>query len=396
LKRLLLVTTQIFAPVGHREKALVQILKRHFDCRIVTLAPPRFMHADAAERSPLSLLATWVSRVARGWDGIIGEHDDIVTVARPPLPLSLKPPLIEPPLAHAIGEQLRQYRFDATMAFAPLAGSALLKAVDGRDLPIIYDDSDRYEYFYPDPVSRSYIRRKEATILRAADLVFSAGFKMGDTASAIRGKAVNILTNGIYYDRFSRIEPDFDQHPTLLYLGSFEPWMGIDRAVAALQHLPGEFSLRLIGDGRMAARLKSQTRRAGLTDRVEFTGMVKPEQVAGLMSQASIGVALYPDIPLMKNAFTLKLLEYMAAGLPVLTTGVGDASTIVELSGSGAICGHTPQEAAQAILNLTADREKLREMSERGRRFAADYDWDIVGREMVGSINKLIAGPNYS
>lgn len=390
MKRLLLVATQLFAPVGHREKALVQILKRHFDCRIVTLAPPRFMYPDAAERSAAVLLGGWLARAVTGWRGIVSEHHQVVTVARPPLPLSIKPPLIEPPLVRAIADQLKQGRFDAAMAFAPLAGSALLKACADNDLPIIYDDSDRYEHFYPDPISRSFIGRKEAAILRAADLVFSAGYKMGETAAAIRGKPVQILTNGIYYDRFSRIEPDFETSPTLLYLGSFEPWMGIDRAIATLQFLPREFKLRLIGDGRTAARLKKQTRRSGLVDRVEFTGMVTPEQVAPLMSRAMLGVALYPDTPLMENAFTLKLLEYMAAGLPVITTGVGDASTIVEKSGGGVVCGHDARDAARAVLALAADRDLLRKMSARGRRFAADYDWELVGRGMVGGIEKLL------
>jgi glycosyltransferase involved in cell wall biosynthesis len=75
--------------------------------------------------------------------------------------------------------------------------------------------------------------------------------------------------------------------------------------------------------------------------------------------------------------FSIKLIESFACGVPVVSVESSEAFLITE-SGAGLICPR--HDLSPAVLALLKDSPRRNNMAERGRCFAADYDWDRIAR----------------
>lgn len=85
------------------------------------------------------------------------------------------------------------------------------------------------------------------------------------------------------------------------------------------------------------------------------------------LASADIGVSWIPDDDWSRGKCGLKLLQYMAAGLPVVANPVGVQKSIVE-DGKTGFLASTEQEWIQAVGRLVRDRQLRQRMGLAGRR----------------------------
>lgn len=172
--------------------------------------------------------------------------------------------------------------------------------------------------------------------------------------------------------------------PTVVFLGSFRAWHGVLDAVRASNFLAGQgraCHFLFIGDGpqRAAAeRLASRWR-----EQFTFTGAVPYDDVPSLLAQASVAVAPFNTAahPALRAAgffwSPLKVFEYMAAALPVVTINIPPLNQIVRHGIEGLLYpeGDTGALAA-AIAYLLDHPDEARAMGARGReRVTAHFSW---------------------
>ncbi len=93
-----------------------------------------------------------------------------------------------------------------------------------------------------------------------------------------------------------------------IYVGGLDPIYHIEEMVESMEHLD-DWSLVIIGTGSLNEFTRTAAEQMG---NVEFLGTVPHEDVPGYLHLADVGLCLVDD------ARTLKVLEYMAAGLPVV------------------------------------------------------------------------------
>ena len=113
-------------------------------------------------------------------------------------------------------------------------------------------------------------------------------------------------------------------------------------------------------------------------DRVRFLGPVPRADVLRAMDNARVGIVLNHPRPNYLDAYSTKMFEYMARGLPVVCSNfplwtriVGDAECGI------AVDPHSPPAIADAIRTLNEDPELARRMGENGRRAIAEhYNWE--------------------
>jgi glycosyltransferase involved in cell wall biosynthesis len=174
------------------------------------------------------------------------------------------------------------------------------------------------------------------------------------------------------------------QRPMVVFLGSFRAWHGVldfVRAAGMLADQQIDAQFVLVGDGPLRAEAERLAER--WPGRFTFTGAVPYERVPAILSQAVIGVAPFNTAPhpaLRAAGFfwsPLKVYEYMAAGLPVVTANIAPLNQVVR-DGLEGVLFHEGDVAglAAAIGWLLGHAVAAAAMGERARaRVTASYSW---------------------
>ncbi len=189
-----------------------------------------------------------------------------------------------------------------------------------------------------------------------------------------------------------------DRPPTLVFLGSFRHWHGVTDFVQAAgrlieQGFAGTFML--IGDG--PERAEAQRLAAAYpAERFHWCGSVDHTQVPALLAQATVGVAPFNPArhPALQAAgffwSPLKIYEYMAAGLPVVTARIPPLDITIRPGQEGELfTAGDISDLARAMRSVAESAERAA-MGQRARaRVVEHYSWarhcanlEMILREM--------------
>jgi len=111
------------------------------------------------------------------------------------------------------------------------------------------------------------------------------------------------------------------------------------------------------------------------------------ESEATMFGSFDIGIMPLPDGPYTRAKAGFKLLQYMAAGLPVIASPIGANRSIVERSGAGLLAS-SASEWEEALRTLAGDTALRSEMGRRGRLFVESFDVP----SQAATIARLLAG----
>jgi glycosyltransferase involved in cell wall biosynthesis len=167
--------------------------------------------------------------------------------------------------------------------------------------------------------------------------------------------------------------------PLVVFAGRLASNKGLHHLVpafAALREGHPDARLVLAGEDQdQRARLEALARKAGVADRVHFTGHLDEATYRSALAAADVFV-----LPSEWEAFGIVLVEAMACGVPCVATRVGGAPDVVQDGVTGRVVPYGDEAAlAQAIGGLLDDRPLAARMGEAGRaRAFKEYSWDAV------------------
>jgi len=113
----------------------------------------------------------------------------------------------------------------------------------------------------------------------------------------------------------------------------------------------------------------------------------EPESI----SNFDIGIMPLPQTPYAAGKCGLKILQYMAAGVPVIASAVGVNQTIIE-DGVNGILVHNPNDWAEALERLLTDQDLREKLGRAGRqRVESGYSTEAWGPKLVALYKDLAA-----
>ncbi len=272
-----------------------------------------------------------------------------------------------------------------------MSGLAALRAVGELGLPLLHT------YHALGTVKRRHQRLADTSPPKRIAHETEVGLGCDRVIATCRDEVVELGRMGIPAGKVSIVPCGVDtdlftprgavaergSHPhRLLQLGRLVPRKGTEISVNALVLLP-ETELVVVGgppadrldDDPEVRRLRGIARKAGVADRVRFTGGVPSRHVPPLLRAADVVVC-----PADYEPFGIVPLEAMACGRPVVASAVGgQLDTVADPSTGRLVAPRDPEALAHAVGELLADPAARKACGEAGRRrVLCRYGWGRV------------------
>lgn len=266
----------------------------------------------------------------------------------------------------------------AAMEFANSAG---LPGILEVNAPLVEEQATHRSL-----VNRDRAEEIASRVFSTAAAVVAVSKEIRDYVCAMGGapERVHVLPNGVDPRRFRAkpVHARSDAGFSVGFVGSLKPWHDLTTLAAAyailLESRP-DARLIIVGDGPERSRVEDLLQTANAADNVVFSGAIAPDEVPGWMQRMDVGTAPYAR-DAARYFSPLKVLEYMASGLPVVGSSTGQIPELVEDGISGILHDAEDARGLAESLDLLAGSPELRNrMGRAGRRAVEErHSWDNV------------------
>jgi glycosyltransferase involved in cell wall biosynthesis len=298
----------------------------------------------------------------------------------------------------AVGLSVR-HRYDAVYAFqnellqgklAAVAGGSRFVA-DLQSVPVRqgrdFTDSSETPTGVTERVSLalySVYERVTGYLLDSADQVFclTDGIRgVTEDCYGIDLSDATVVGMGIDPETFEVERTSRGDPWRLTYVGTVRTTRGLDHVLAALADADRDVELRIAGTGPddHVAQLRRRAVDLGVDDQVEWLGLVPHDEVPELLAETDLALSPLRDIESYRISFPAKLLEYMAAGCPVLATDLPAHRRLVDDGENGFLYDGTPRGLLAAMDRaIEGDYDRV---ATAARETAEEYDWASIVEE---------------
>jgi glycosyltransferase involved in cell wall biosynthesis len=164
----------------------------------------------------------------------------------------------------------------------------------------------------------------------------------------------------------------------VLFPGGLQWHQGVDIAIRAFEklhrHLP-QAEFHIYGDGNMKLKLMSLAEELGLNGSVRFFQPLGIREIAPVMANADLGVVPKRADSFGNEAYSTKIMEFMASGVPVVVSKTKIDSfyfndSVVRFFESG-----NEENLAEAMGELLSSPELRRSLVMRANEYVAGNNW---------------------
>ena len=262
------------------------------------------------------------------------------------------------------------------------------------------------KYHYPQVAEDRELMRKleaqEQLCLQAADLVITpspvTAAELGRRGAA--AERLEVIPNGVDEQQFSYREPSYEggRALRLLYVGTMTTWQGVHHALEALRLLlrdhPAELVLVGPARGRQRRDLATRCARLGVERQVSYLGSASQAALVEHYRWADVALVPLPanDRNVVQGCCPLKLLEAMAAGVPIVASDLPVVRALVEPEQQALLVRPGSGKAIKdGLLRLVADPRLGRRLAASARRrIESELTWHHASARLVDCYRRLL------
>lgn len=262
------------------------------------------------------------------------------------------------------------------------------------------------KYHYPgiDSELLAKIKEQEIATLHLADAIICPSNVTRDYIASLGldRKRITVIPNGVSPSDFSPTPlPVRDgREPVLLYIGTLADWQGLDIVIKALPKILEQqaVKLQIVGRGRSRQRkmLAKQIRKLGLDEYVVVQPAAPHHEIPDLIASADICVAplALNDRNVTQGACPIKVLEYMAAGRPLLASNMPIVRELVREDVEGLLFSPSdPDDLARQANLLLKDMELSQRLAESAAAHVREkFTWHESQKKLGKVYERLVIG----
>ncbi|MFN8401664.1 MAG: glycosyltransferase family 4 protein [Anaerolineales bacterium] len=260
------------------------------------------------------------------------------------------------------------------------------------------------KYHYPgmDVALLAKIKEQELATLHLSDAIICPSNVTRDYIASLGldRKLVTTIPNGVSPSDFSvtPLPVRDEREPVLLYIGTLADWQGLDIVIKALPKILEQqpVKLRILGRGRSRQRkmLAKQIRKLGLEDHVIVQPAVPHHEIPAAISSADICVAPLGlnDRNVTQGACPIKVLEYMAAGRPLLASNMPIVRELVREDVDGLLFSpNDPVDLARQANQLLKDMDLSKRLADSAAGYVREkFTWHESQKKLLKVYERLL------
>jgi glycosyltransferase involved in cell wall biosynthesis len=278
-----------------------------------------------------------------------------------------------------------------------VSGYAVGRSTHSYGIPTVYDIADDLpEMIWTSPQIPSFIRPIGGWVgkaimnkcIQTSERVTITTESLCQTYDIPREKR-ELLPNGVDIELFSprpcdhiREEYGLEDSFVVGHVGVLREWLDLEPLFIAIRELAPKIDIKLliVGGGAGYDKTVEMARDLGILDHTIFTGTVPYSQVPEYISCMNVGVIPFRQDNVSNNSLPLKLFEYMACGVPVVSTHI---SAILENFGQTVRFVSNADEYAQEFMELYQDPSLCNRLGSEGRNIVEDkYQWAAIAKKL--------------
>jgi glycosyltransferase involved in cell wall biosynthesis len=227
--------------------------------------------------------------------------------------------------------------------------------------------------------------------------------RMAESLKVPPDKLWGVWHSGVDLDIFSgavqaRCFPQPGEPIHIIYIGCMHyerNLLTLSMAVTQANADEHVFTLTIVGDGNARTELEEYAANEGR--HVHIFPPVPHEEVPEWLSKAHIGALPFPDEEKFRVSSPIKLFEYLAAGLPILATGIVCHTDVIETDGVAFWADGADQEGLfGALMQIKNRRDKLALMSKNAAALANAWTWQSSADKLKQALEYGIKKQKFS
>lgn len=271
--------------------------------------------------------------------------------------------------------------------------------------PVVLDIHDILPEFYnskfgthPDSLAFRFLQRVEKASGRFSRHVIVANHIWQERllSRSIEPGKCTVVLNSPDRSIFTRDDgtPAENGRFSILYPGSINWHQGLDVAIGAFGRISSQVphvDFHIYGEGPLKQDLLALVRRLNLEGRVFFHKPIALREMAKIIRTADLGVIPKRKDNFGNEAFSTKILEFMAVGVPVVVSDTMVDKYYFDNSIVRFFQAGDEEDLARCLLDMIGNPEGRRRQAEEASRYIDKNDWTSKQHEYLELVDGIVA-----